>query len=44
VINVRTGWGLDTTVDLAALVASVTLLLTAIRLMWRADLNDYFSP
>lgn len=44
VVNVRTGWGLDTTVDLAALVASVTLLVTAIRLMWRPDVNDYFSP
>ena len=44
VVNVRTGWGLETTVDLAALVASVTLLLTAMRLMWRADVNDYFSP
>ena len=37
-INSRTTWGLD----LAALAISVGLLVPAIRLMWRHDVNEYF--
>jgi hypothetical protein len=36
--------GLATTIDLAVLVVSAGMLVTAIRLMWLADVNDYFTP
>jgi hypothetical protein len=36
--------GLATTIDLAVLVVSAAMLVTAIRLMWLADVNDYFTP
>lgn len=41
-INVHTG--VDATIDLGALVISTGMLVAAIRLMWRADVNDYFTP
>jgi hypothetical protein len=40
VINNHAVWGLD----LAVLGLSVGLLTSAIRLMWRHDVNDYFTP
>lgn len=40
VTNNHETWGLD----LAILVLSAGMLVTAIRLMWRADVNDYFAP
>ena len=40
VVNSRATWGLD----LAALAVSAGLLIPAIRLMWRADVNEYFVP
>jgi uncharacterized membrane protein (UPF0136 family) len=39
-INNRVTWGLD----LAVLAVSAVLLATAMRLMWRPDVNDYFTP
>ena len=39
-INNRSTWGLD----LAALVVTAAMLVTAIRLMWRPEVNDYFVP
>jgi len=40
VINNRSTWGLD----LAFLVLTTAMLVTAIRLMWRPDVDDYFVP
>jgi uncharacterized membrane protein (UPF0136 family) len=37
-INSRAAWGLD----LAALALTATMLVSALRLMWRPDVNDYF--
>jgi hypothetical protein len=39
-INSHATWGLD----LAALGVSSGMLITAIRMMWRPDVNDYFVP
>ena len=33
----------DTAIDLVVLVLSSTMLISAMRLMWRADVSDYFS-
>jgi hypothetical protein len=41
-INVHSGPA--AAIDLAALVVSSWMLVTAIRLMWRTDVNDYFTP
>jgi hypothetical protein len=39
-INSRSTWELD----LAALAVSAALLIIALRLMWRPDVNEYFVP
>lgn len=39
-INSSSTWGLDVT----ALAVSAALLIVALRLMWRPDVNEYFVP
>lgn len=39
-LNERPGWGWDVLI----LALSTAMLVAAIRLMWRPDVNDYFEP
>jgi hypothetical protein len=41
---VNTHSGLAAAIDLGVLAVSSAMLIAAIRLMWRADVNDYFRP
>lgn len=43
VITERTGLSLETMIHLGAIAACAGMSVTAIRLMWRPDMNNYFT-
>jgi hypothetical protein len=43
-IAVVNNWTLSSAIDLGTLALTAVMLLTAIRLMWRHNVSDYFSP